>query len=204
MNDEVLIHHGIKGQRWGIRRFQNEDGTRTAAGRARERNGEQGTPTKSSSERKGLSDGQKEAFKKVAVTAGVAIVTGLAVYGASKYSDVIKEEAFKKSVEAGQEAMKALNKESLYRGVMLSPGLDKYQRINLSDKYNSVNRADFKDVMETAHKNSATFRAAVKTLSGRGQLSTPELNRMGISTIDSHRDEFNETLRKLVYQEESK
>lgn len=30
-----LQHHGIKGQKWGIRRFQNEDGTWTAAGRAR-------------------------------------------------------------------------------------------------------------------------------------------------------------------------
>lgn len=29
----VLAHHGIKGQRWGVRRFQNEDGTLTAAGR---------------------------------------------------------------------------------------------------------------------------------------------------------------------------
>lgn len=37
MNDEVLVHHGIKGQRWGVRRFQNEDGTRTALGRKRER-----------------------------------------------------------------------------------------------------------------------------------------------------------------------
>ena len=30
-----LYHHGIKGQRWGIRRFQNEDGTLTTAGKAR-------------------------------------------------------------------------------------------------------------------------------------------------------------------------
>ena len=30
-----LYHHGIKGQRWGIRRFQNEDGTLTEAGKAR-------------------------------------------------------------------------------------------------------------------------------------------------------------------------
>lgn len=30
-----LYHHGIKGQRWGIRRFQNEDGSLTAEGRQR-------------------------------------------------------------------------------------------------------------------------------------------------------------------------
>lgn len=30
-----LYHHGILGQRWGVRRFENEDGTLTAAGRKR-------------------------------------------------------------------------------------------------------------------------------------------------------------------------
>lgn len=30
-----LYHHGIKGQKWGVRRFQNADGTRTAAGKER-------------------------------------------------------------------------------------------------------------------------------------------------------------------------
>ena len=28
-----LYHHGIKGQRWGVRRFQNKDGTLTEAGK---------------------------------------------------------------------------------------------------------------------------------------------------------------------------
>lgn len=32
---DFLAHHGIKGQRWGDRRFQNEDGTLTEAGKAR-------------------------------------------------------------------------------------------------------------------------------------------------------------------------
>lgn len=33
MSELVLIHHGIKGQKWGIRRFQNKDGSITQAGR---------------------------------------------------------------------------------------------------------------------------------------------------------------------------
>ena len=37
MYDNYLAHHGIKGQKWGIRRFQNEDGTRTLLGKKRER-----------------------------------------------------------------------------------------------------------------------------------------------------------------------
>ena len=30
-----IKHHGIKGQKWGVRRFQNKDGSLTAAGRKR-------------------------------------------------------------------------------------------------------------------------------------------------------------------------
>lgn len=35
MNLTELYHHGIKGQRWGIRRYQNPDGTLTEAGKKR-------------------------------------------------------------------------------------------------------------------------------------------------------------------------
>ncbi len=37
-NPDELQHWGIKGMRWGIRRFQNKDGSLTAAGRKRRRN----------------------------------------------------------------------------------------------------------------------------------------------------------------------
>ena len=30
-----LYHHGVKGQRWGIRRYQNPDGSLTPAGKQR-------------------------------------------------------------------------------------------------------------------------------------------------------------------------
>lgn len=37
MNDKVLIHHGIKGQKWGVRRYQNYDGSYTQTGLKRYR-----------------------------------------------------------------------------------------------------------------------------------------------------------------------
>lgn len=34
--DNTLQHHGILGQKWGVRRFQNSDGTLTSAGKAKQ------------------------------------------------------------------------------------------------------------------------------------------------------------------------
>ena len=38
MNNEIK-HHGIKGMRWGVRRYQSKDGSLTSAGRKRQSDG---------------------------------------------------------------------------------------------------------------------------------------------------------------------
>ena len=43
MKKTYLAHYGIKGQRWGVRRFQNNDGSLTAKGRRRYNVNEDGT-----------------------------------------------------------------------------------------------------------------------------------------------------------------
>lgn len=35
INETSLMHHGVKGQKWGVRRYQNRDGTLTSAGKKR-------------------------------------------------------------------------------------------------------------------------------------------------------------------------
>lgn len=37
-NDIYLAHYGVKGQKWGVRRYQNKDGSLTSKGKKRYRN----------------------------------------------------------------------------------------------------------------------------------------------------------------------
>lgn len=85
-DDLYLAHHGIKGMHWGVRRFQNPDGTLTSAGKVR-------TSTKSK-KRKGLSDAQKSA---IASLAGVGIAMAI-VSATSASSDASEFDQYSKAL----------------------------------------------------------------------------------------------------------
>ena len=102
-SDEYLAHHGILGQKWGIRRFQRLDGTRTAAGKehakelAKEeqtegltKESESKTESHQETKKKGLTDEQKRAILiGVAVTAGIiGTYGGYRIYQNYKNKDV--------------------------------------------------------------------------------------------------------------------
>lgn len=83
---DELYHHGVLGQKWGVRRYQNADGSLTAQGKKRYGSKETSVKTSSSkktaakSEHKGLSDGQKKAIKIGAAATAVALATVGTVY----------------------------------------------------------------------------------------------------------------------------
>ena len=80
---DELYHHGIKGQKWGIRRYQNPDGTLTSAGK--QRYAQTGSP--------GESKSKSDTIKKVAKTAAIAAGTAALAYGGYKLatSDIGRE-----------------------------------------------------------------------------------------------------------------
>lgn len=72
-----LYHHGIKGQRWGVRRYQNPDGSYTSEGKAR-RSSENGSAKKASDP-----EARKARAKKIAAAAGALTLAAAAAYVAS-------------------------------------------------------------------------------------------------------------------------
>lgn len=79
MYNEELYHHGILGQRWGVRRFQNKDGTLTSEGKQHYNKSKAKSENEDSKE-KGLTEQQKRNIKIGAAVAATALVAVGGVY----------------------------------------------------------------------------------------------------------------------------
>ena len=90
---DELYHHGVKGQKWGVRRYQNLDGSYKSRGSKVSKNNEK---TKYEKPKKKMST-----KKKVAIGFGIA-GAALAAYGVYKYGKFIKDQARKNIIEQGE------------------------------------------------------------------------------------------------------
>lgn len=82
MYNNELMHYGVKGMKWGIRRYQNKDGSLTQAGKKRydSTNKEDSNDKTDNTNKKKLSTKQKVAIGAAAAAVTLAVIGGKYVY----------------------------------------------------------------------------------------------------------------------------
>lgn len=151
MESNYLIHHGIKGQKWGIRRYQNPDGSLTSAGRKRYSD----------------SGGIRGAVSKVknAVTR-----RGSSSKAAAKKKQEEKEEKEKETLEQKKDrVLKSRSAKELYENADLFTTQElqsAYNRLSLERNISSLVPKDVnkgKQFVDNAIKTAKTLNDAIDT-----------------------------------------
>lgn len=151
MESNYLIHYGIKGQKWGIRRYQNPDGSLTSAGRKRYSD----------------SGGIRGAVSKVknAVTR-----RGSSSKAAAKKKQEEKEEKEKETLEQKKDrVLKSRSAKELYENADLFTTQElqsAYNRLSLERNISSLVPKDVnkgKQFVDNAIKTAKTLNDAIDT-----------------------------------------
>lgn len=153
---DELVHHGIKGQKWGVRRFQNKDGSLTPKGKKRYSEATWDGPLPTLGEVVKMKTenpakySQYQAYRKA--------------QGMNKQVKEQNKAAEKMVKNAGKEnkANKGVNVENLSKGLNTAKGL--------YDQYG--------DAAKTMAKNQATKEARAKISYDLSQMSDNELKQV--------------------------
>lgn len=109
MHNEELKHYGIKGQKWGVRRFQNADGSLTGEGRKRYADVDLKDAKKKVDKGKDMVEGVTKAKKKVVE---------------KQHEQKIKKDLSEMSDQELRDIVNRLNMEERYTQVMKSRGVE--------------------------------------------------------------------------------
>lgn len=211
MEYDVICHHGVKGMRWGIRRFQKKDGSLTLAGKRRRR----------------AEDAEKEKdqkAQKAKAKAEAKVQKKQAKEQIEKEKKLAEEQAKKqKETETVEERrarlLKSTNAQELYEGRKYLTTAELNERINRMDveqrlgakaQQNKKTWTDRVDKVLSVGKkvneiyeftNTPVMKALKKKISGETEKKTFDLDK-AVRNIDNMSDkEVNDLMKRLVATE---
>ena len=168
-----LQHHGVKGMKWGRRKAQPQS---TGGGRR----GRQVSTDSPEAQAAAKEARRKKAKRAVAIGAAV-VGTALAVYGAKKASDALKDKAFKKAHDRGKRQIEKFMDEQFFKNVTPKYN-DKDALVKALDAHESEFRRLSLENTRYANRASANTISAVKELLGKNyELPLAQLKRMGLA-----------------------
>lgn len=161
---DELYHHGILGQRWGIRRFQNKDGSLTPAGR----------------KRLGLDEYEKDHQEDIVLKKGTKATR---VVSTSQYGEH-KDKEFGGSVQKGKQYLdKIIEQEKAYdRKYVSVDGVRNSGRHRGDEFYLSWYTDNGWDPDSAAIVDTYKIQRDVKIASGK-KVIDEVLNQMGTATV---------------------
>lgn len=198
---DFLMHYGIKGQKWGVRRFQNEDGSLTEEGKQRYN--------------AGYWHGQK--IEETDALKARAIV-GLGLKGALKYGKYVREKD-KKQFEAESKKSKDEQKrefDELTRKENaefdLGKKMENFDKLNPKQKQevgdevlNRISEFDAKDYRDLTHDERKTYDGLRDWMFQQIDKKSGNWNT-GDSVSEEHKkvmDEMDEVSGKILDVEDS-
>lgn len=212
--DEYLEHHGILGQKWGVRRFESASGHLTAAGRARynsvdgeyqklkkkvtnkvESTGKKQTDNQEE-DKKGLTDKQKKALK----IAGAAVGTALVAYGGYKLYQLNKEATEGISKNYSKKADQKINESLDYFKLQSEPlkNATNWQNSNLPE---GIKKAGYADALSRAAEYKNKSNAALEE--GRKLESLAKSKKYSVSEKAAYLKDQKNSNRKLASEASS-
>lgn len=152
MNKTYLAHHGIKGQRWGVRRFQNNDGSLTRAGRKKYDVNEDGTTR--------LKDGYRKTQNRTGLIK-TAIGTGIATKGVLKVVGA-KKGGMDFTSKSGKKTLNKTIFAATLGAIVISSGAKNFLNANKSKTFNTIGKGGTPEQFKGKPKTQAQVLAAQK------------------------------------------
>ena len=174
VRSDELYHHGVKGMHWGVRRYQNKDGSLTPAGKKRYGYGENdydygkdivdGVKVKRASKESSVEDYQRAIKKAKSVSEGIDNVRKFND-DAKRINDTAMEKRIRKSTEQMsdkelQQRVQRLNMEDNYTRMMMNR-----ERLNNGEDFVSK-VLDVSAVALKGMTTALTIAALIKQLKG--------------------------------------